>query len=326
MQNVLLIGFGFMGRTHAGIYARLPDVRVTGIVDNNGKLSESILNENHATGVPVFADLASAVSAVDVSVVDICLPTDLHCGIAQAAFAAGKHVFCEKPIALKREEATLMIEAARRADRQFMVGHCIRFWPEYVALREMTDSGAHGRLVSLSMIRRTGRPNYSVGDWVNQPERCRGAALDLHIHDVDFLLHLLGHPEGLVSQGLRDETGWNTISTQYAYAGRRVTAEGGWNYPSSWGFQMGFSAVFERAALDYDSRQGLFLTTENSEPVRVSVSSLEGYHHELAYFIGCLERGEPVTISTGAQAAASLDLVLTEIESASHGQPISLST
>ena len=79
---------------------------------------------------------------------DICLPTDLHRATALQAFAAGKHVFCEKPIALSTEDAMVMTEAALLADRQLMVGHCIRFWPEYVELKRMVDSGKQGRLLS----------------------------------------------------------------------------------------------------------------------------------------------------------------------------------
>ncbi len=322
MTRVLIIGFGFMGRKHAEVYATLPGAEVVGLVDS--RLDAASLPVTSWGEIPVFRDFASAAAAVDFSVADICLPTDLHGDVAREAFAAGKHVFCEKPIALKTDEASAMIDAARQAGRQFMVGHCIRFWPEYVELKRLVDSGEHGRLLSLVMSRRSGRPAYTAGDWVNKPERCLGAALDLHIHDADFLLHLLGSPETVVSRGLRDETGWSSITTQYGYPGRAITAEGAWNYPEKWGFQMRFSAVFERAALDYDSRDGLMLAVGNAAPVGVAVPPQDGYHHELAYFIACLERGEPVAISNGGQALASLELVLTEIESAASGHLIFL--
>jgi len=324
MQRVLLAGFGFMGKKHADVYHQLPDACVVGIVDpRGGELGDS-LRVSQLDGVPVFASLASAINEVEFSVVDICLPTDLHRTIALEAFAAGKHVFCEKPIALTRSDASDMTLAAHQSDRQFMVGHCIRFWPEYITLKRIVDSGEHGRLLSLSLSRRTGRPSYSIDDWVNKPDRCLGAALDLHIHDADFLLHLLGAPEAVVSQGLRDETGWSSISTQYLYDGRIVTADGAWNYPANWGFQMRYTAVFERAVLDFDSRSVVTLAAGEAEAVALSLPLHDGYYHELAYFIGCLERGEPVSISTGEQASASLDLVLAEIESAATGKQISL--
>jgi len=323
MQDVLLFGFGFMGKVHAGVYRLLPDARLVGVVDPRCESVENDLRSCGLDGVPVFADFDSAVGGVEFSVADICLPTDLHRDNALRAIAAGKHVFCEKPIALNKADAMAMTAASRSAGRQLMVGHCIRFWPEYVELKRVVDSGAHGRLLSLSLSRRAGRPGYSIGDWVNRPERCLGAALDLHVHDTDFLLHLLGAPGAVVSQGLRDETGWSSIATQYVYDGRMVTAEGAWNYPENWGFQMRYSAVFESAVLDYDSRVGLTLSAGGQEPLALAMPPQDGYHQELAYLIGCLERGEPVAVSTGEQASASLGLVLAEIESAETGKRIS---
>lgn len=326
MQGILLVGFGFMGKKHAEVYRLLPDACIVGVVDPRGSEMTDVLLENHLEDVPVFADFTTAAAKLEFSAVDICLPTDLHHEIALQAFSAGKHVFCEKPVALTRDDATAMTTAAHDADRQFMVGHCIRFWPEYVELKRLVDSGEYGGLLSLSMSRRTGRPNYSIGNWVNNPERCLGAALDLHIHDTDFILHLLGTPESLVSQGLRDETGWSSISTQYHYDRRIVTAEGAWNYPAAWGFQMRFSAVFEGAALDYDSRSGITLAAGDGEPTTLRMPPQDGYYGELNYFVACLGRGEPVIISNGEQASASLDLVLAEIESVGSGKRISFNT
>jgi len=317
MQRILLIGFGFMGRKHLEVYRVLPDSVVVGIVDIRGELPDG------PDGIPVFGDFSSALEKLDFMAVDICLPTDLHREIAIQAFAAGKHVFCEKPIALTRDDALAMTEAARASGLQFMVGHCIRFWPEYQELKRLVATCEHGRLLSLSLERRTGRPDYSAGDWVNQPERCLGAALDLHIHDTDFLLHLLGKPDAVSSQGIQDQTGWSSIATRYTYGSRLVTASGAWNYPSKWGFQMRFSAVFEHAALDYDSRSELTLTTKNEAPKKVPVPATDGYFNELAYFVACLEQGGTVTISTGDQATLSLGVVLTEIESAKCGKPLS---
>ena len=340
VQKILLVGFGSMGAMHADVYRLLPDAQIVGVVDPQGEAIRQKLSSQGVVDLPVFLDFASAVGSLEFSVVDICLPTDLHCEVALQAIEKRKHVFCEKPIALKREDALAMVRAARSKDLQFMVGHCILFWPEYLELKRLVESGEHGRLVSLSMDRRSSRPNSSVQNWVNQPERCLGAALDLHIHDTDFLLSLLGQPKTVTSQGIRDETGWSSISTQYEYELLSVTAHGAWNYPKKWGFQMRFQAVFERAALDYDSRAEptLILTAGDSAPSAVvlplptgrtqadveKISKLGGYYHELAYFLRCLGRGEPVTISTGEQASASLDLVLAEIDSATLGKRISL--
>ncbi|HRJ71671.1 MAG TPA: Gfo/Idh/MocA family oxidoreductase [Terrimicrobiaceae bacterium] len=331
MQQVALIGFGFMGAVHAAVYRALPAVRIAAVVDPRGEELRPVLREAGLDDVPVCPDLASAAARSGFSFVDICLPTDLHREAAAQAFDLGKHVFCEKPIALTVEDAVAMTSSARARGVQFMVGHCIRFWPEYVELKRMVESGEHGRLVSLSLARRNGRPGYSAGNWVNQPERCLGAALDLHIHDTDFLVHLLGTPPAVFSRGVRDATGWSSITTQYLYEDCAVSAEGGWNYPRNAGFQMRFTAVFEHAVLDFDSRQtpSLTLTAGDGEPTPLVLPALPdgaaaeippGYYHELAYFVDCLESGKPVENSTGGQAAESLRVTLCEIASADAGK------
>lgn len=324
MTRIAIIGFGFMGAMHESVYRRLPSSRVVAIVDSRVKEVRASLAAK-GWDIPVFPDYASAAAGCECSVVDICLPTDLHPGIALQAFADGKHVFCEKPIALTAAEAQRMTSAARAANRQFMVGHCIRFWPEYEALKRAVDAGGFGRLISLSLSRRNARPDYAVGGWVNDPARCVGAALDMHIHDTDFVCHLLGMPRAVSARGVREPSGWNSIASAYDFGadGPLVFADGAWNYPAGWGFQMRFSAVFERAAMDFDSRANptLMLTPTGKapRPFALPEPATDGYRRELEYFIGRLEAGLPIETSNGNQAARSLAVTLAEIESAAAG-------
>lgn len=332
MTDLAIIGFGFMGAMHAGVYRSLPSARVVAVVDDRVEEIRGRLRER-GWDIPVFPDYGSAVAGCDFSVLDICLPTDLHPKTAIRAFADGKHVFCEKPIALAVRDAEAMTAAAHAAGRQLMVGHCIRFWPEYEALKRAVDSREHGRLASLSLSRRNARPDYAVGNWVNDPGRCAGAALDMHIHDTDFVCHLLGAPVAVSARGVLETGGWNSIASTYDFGpdGPLVFADGAWNYPRGWGFQMCFSAVFENAALDFDSRAtpSLMLTVAGGEPRPVVLPEppTDGYRRELEYFIGRLEAGLPVETSTGEQAARSLAVTLAEIESAAGGGlPVSLNS
>jgi predicted dehydrogenase len=321
----LLSGFGFMGRMHAAVLKRMPGAAITGVVDPRGEEIRPALRAAGWDDVPVFTDLEAALSRCRCDVVDICLPTDMHRTTAEIAFAAGKHVFCEKPIALNLKDAGAMTQAAKAAGRQFMVGHCIRFWPEYEVLKNLVNSKEYGALVSLSLSRRNSRPDYAVGGWVNDPTRCMGAALDMHIHDTDFVCHLLGEPQTVAARGVLESTGWNSIASIYSFGqtGPLVFAYGAWNYPAGWGFQMAYSAVFENGALDFDSRAKptLRLTKGGrSEDVSdLEMPSADGYQREMEYFTHCLANHLPVEISTGEQAARSLAVTLAEIESAASG-------
>ncbi|MCU0771709.1 MAG: Gfo/Idh/MocA family oxidoreductase [Verrucomicrobia bacterium] len=340
MQSIAIIGFGFMGTMHAQIYAQLRDARLVAVVDYKKAKAKRDLAKLKLD-VPVFGTLEEMLAATDVDVVDICLPTDLHAPFAFKAIAAGKHVFCEKPLALKAADGRRIAFAAKKAGVFLQVGQCIRFWPEYQAFEVFVKSGKAGKLLSLSLQRRVGRTTYSVDDWLNDGDRSGGGALDLHIHDTDFVHHLLGKPDAVTSVGTRDKTGWSHIFTTYHFKSVAVTAEGGWNYPVNWGFQMAFQAVFERGTVEFDSgasptlcmslgkgkKQPLPYRTPGAGESKTgggNLSSLGGYYNELAAFISCLENKRAPKIATGDQAADSLATALAEIQSAATGRTIKL--
>ncbi|MBC2593177.1 Gfo/Idh/MocA family oxidoreductase [Ruficoccus amylovorans] len=341
MKKSVIVGMGFMGAMHAQIYAQLENATLVGVVDFKGAAAKEKLDGLGMPGVPVFATVEEAFEALDFDVLDICLPTDLHLEFALKGIAAGKAVFCEKPLALSTEDAERISTAAAEAGVPFQVGQCIRFWPEYQALREFHASGQGGKLLSLTMQRRSARPTYAEGDWLNQEIRSKGAAFDLHIHDTDFVLALLGEPRAVTSHGHFDASGPSHIFTHYAYDGPVVYAEGGWNYPDTWGFQMAFQALYENATIDYDSgaQPTLSITVPGTPKAALpfasagqressfkggNLSDLGGYYKELEAFIHCLENGSAITDATAGQATASVRVALAEIESARSGQTVSL--
>lgn len=326
-----------MGGMHAQIYKRLPEAEIVAVVDSDTETALAKLKDLSMDAVH-FETLAEALKAVEADFVDICLPTFLHVAAAREAIASGKDVFCEKPLATDTAEAEMLISEAEAAGTTFMVGHCIRFWPEYVALRRLIESGDAGRLLSLTLQRRGARPGYSVDNWLQDSSRSGGAALDLHIHDTDYVLYLLGLPSAVSSTGSSDSGGLSHIFTRYHYdGGPEVLAEGGWNYPANWGFLMAFQAIFENGTMEYDSNAspttriliGEGEPTEatlekadagDSELGEGNVSDLGGYYFELNYFVDCLENGTKPETSTGRDALASLKTTFAEIKSAESGQ------
>lgn len=340
MQRILIIGFGFMGGLHAQVHSRLRSARLVAVVDPREAAARAKLR-TLGLDTPVFRDFDAAVAATRPTAVDICVPTPHHGVYVRRAAAAGCHVFCEKPFALSEREARSLTRTARRAGIRVQIGQCIRFWPEYQALEKFHRSGRGGRLRSLHLYRRSARPSYSVGDWLSRPAESGGAAFDLHVHDTDFVHHLLGAPSAVTSTGTRDKGGWSHIFTTYRFPDAAVTASGGWNYPAQWGFQMGFEAIYERAVIEYDSRHAPSLRiTEGKRPTRPmaftppkvgeatagggNLSALGGYYNELRYFVDCLERGVDPAIATPEQGAESVRTVRAEMKSAATGRPVTL--
>jgi predicted dehydrogenase len=331
--NVAIAGFGFMGNMHAQVYTQLAGARLIGVADPRTDVTRAKL-QTLGLDVPVHNSLKELLTALpQTDVVDVCTPLDAHEADALTALESGRHLFCEKPLAPSLAAADRIITAAEKAGVMTQVGHCIRFWPEYKALREFVRDGRGGRLLSLSLIRQSSRPEYTVDNWINCEQRSGGAALDLHIHDTDFAIALLGMPRSVYSRSVFDSSGPSHIFTLYDYPDVVVTSEGGWNYPPKWGFRMAFQACFEHACIDFDSGKSTTLTvTRNNEaPVPLAfqtpatgesqgtggnISSLGGYFNELQTFTECILKGIPPVDATLQDARRSLAVTFAEIESA----------
>lgn len=335
--RVAIVGFGFMGQMHAKVYQALENVEIVGIVDTYPSAFKAAADFS----ATLFPSIESLLGQTAVDIIDICLPTDLHANAIVTAAQAGKHVFCEKPFALTVADAERALAAVEAAGVHFQVGQCIRFWPEYQALEAFLKSGQGGKITSLWLQRRASRPGYSQDNWLHTHHRSKGAALDLHIHDTDFVLHLLGKPQSVHSIGHKVNGAYAHLFTHYGYDQIAVTAQGGWDYPEKWGFQMAFQAVFEHAVVEMDSltSPSLHITRNNQERVPMpfnkpnvrsngpssgNISDLGGYYNELASFVEGIRTGSKPTIATGAQALESLRTVLAEIQSADEKQSIAI--
>src|SRR5690606_15158750 len=104
----------------------------------------------------------------DIDVVDICLPTYLHEEYITKAALAGKHIICEKPLALSSHAVKRMMEVVEEANVQLFVGHVLRFWPEYRAIKSYISSNVEK--VKIVHAKRLGQlPTWR--DWFQYPEK-----------------------------------------------------------------------------------------------------------------------------------------------------------
>ncbi len=309
-MNIGIIGLGFMGVTHMVGYAKIPGVKVSAVCTENpavlaGDLSKvggniefdsSLVDISAAKKYTRWQDLIADPS---VDAVDICLPTDLHPAVSMAALAAGKHVFCEKPMALTEADCELMIAAAEEAKRTLMIGQVLRFWPEYIALQDFGAAQKYGAIRSATFIRQCGMPAWSK--WLPVDARSGGAAMDLLIHDIDQALLLCGMPDRVSAKKLGDGDG--LMATLIYPGGPEVRIQGGWFQPGM-PLKMTFQAVAERAQMDF-SQDGLFLSDSSGQRTKVEPSGPDGYQAEVAYFVECCRtQAEPLRCTPRASADA----------------------
>jgi predicted dehydrogenase len=310
-----------MGRMHTEVYGALEGVDLVHLCDKDLAVAEK---SAAPTGAKFSASLDELLADHDIDVVDICLPTDLHAEATVKALKAGKHVICEKPMAISLDEADRMIAASKASGKRLMIAHCIRFWPEYEILEGLVKSGELGKLLSVNLTRYGAFPSWSSDNWLADEKRSGGGALDMHIHDTDYALYLLGKPTKIVSHGTRDERGTSQIFSTFLFGNTIAHAEGGWNLPATAPFKMAFRAIFERGAAIMDAGP-LTIYADGKDPVvpevpRMSakgaggnLSDLGGYYFELKYFYDRLKSGEPLDRITPESSRETLAVTLEEI-------------
>jgi len=339
MIRVAVVGCGFMGQTHMEAYRALPNVELAAGVDKNEENKRKV---RERFGVRVFSTMGPVLKDESIAIVDVCLPTHLHRKFVEKALAAGKHVLCEKPMALTVREAEHMAQAAEQSGRFLMVAQVLRFWPEYAKAKEIMDGGAMGRLLSMSCVRRSATPMWSVGSWLLEARCSGGFALDLHIHDTDWVLYCMGRPKAVASTGLKTERGWDQIFTNYYFeSGAAASAEGTCGLAQSFPFRAGFTAVLEGGQIEFDSaltpslrlyRNGASEAEYPEVPTLVSgtaaeggnIEALGGYFAEVRYFVDCVERGVAPSIVTPADGVQAVEVALAEIRSAETGKMVKL--
>ena len=185
LVRVGIVGVGRIGRMHADLLTRVvPRATVTRIFDAHAPAAEAVAAE---LGVPAARDADELLAAEDVDAVAICSSTPTHASLVEAAAAAGRAIFCEKPVSLALEEVDRALLAVERAGVPFQIGFNRRFDPGHQSVRDAVRSGAIGEphLVRISS-RDPGPPPL---DYVRASG---GIFLDMTIHDFDMARYVTG--------------------------------------------------------------------------------------------------------------------------------------
>ncbi len=264
MVNVGIAGIGFMGMIHYLAYQRLGGVRVRAICEQDPdrlagdwrKIKGNFGPQGTVMdleGVARYARLEDLMADPTIDVVDVCLPPSLHSHVAIMASKAGKHVFCEKPIALLPADADRMVKAAERARRQLLIGHVLPFFPEYRFAYQTVSSQKYGKFLGGSFKRVISDPLW-IKDFYD-PKVAGGPMVDLHIHDAHFIRLLGGMPRWVQTVGRMRGAVAELFSSQFLFddPGLMVTATSGAIRQQGRPFTHAYEIYLERATLLFDS-------------------------------------------------------------------------
>jgi len=343
MVRVGLAGLGFMGGTHAQCHAALPNSQLVAVVDPEPDRRGTFAQTYGATP---YASLEEMLASAEVDMVDICMPTYLHREAVEKVAAAGKHVLCEKPMALTAKDCDAMIAATKKAGVKFMIGQVLRFWPEYVVIKEILDSGRLGRIKWASATRMSPPPTWSWRRWLFDPKLSGGAVLDLHIHDLDTLNWMLGKPSKVSASGVKTKQGGldNVFTLLTGHPGGQVSfAEGSLDLAPGFPFTMGLKVDCEGGTIELNTRltpsllvapvgggveypevPAIEVPTVAGAGSAGNISALGGYFVEVKYFVDCVDSGATPDRVTPEEAKASVQMCLAAAASADKGAPVAV--
>ena len=322
MLKIGLIGCGFMGTMHANCYNAIEGVQVVEVADLQREKAEALAKLSNAK---IYSTGMELIENENVDAIDICLPTYLHAAHAEAAMRKVKNVFVEKPVTFTVKEGEKLLKVQRETGAGVQVGQVIRFWDEYVWLKELIDGGKYGKVVNAMFRRLSPRPD-GWEHWFRNAEKSGGAALDLHIHDIDYMLYAFGKPKTFHSAVAHGGENNSYVAAIANYGDKVVTVEGSWDLPADFPFEMFYRVKFENAVAEY-SHEGLKLYTDGGvENVQLTkafnaqvegagnISDLGGYFNELKYFTDCLKEGKHPEKAGLADAVESVKFVREEIK------------
>lgn len=331
MIKIAIIGAGFIGQIHTESFKNIPEAKVTAIVDISEKAGRELAEK---AGAAYFSDLDSLLKKNNIDGFVIATPQYLHYEMLKKISEFNKPVLCEKPLALNLNEADRMIDIIESKKMIAMTGHVIRFFPEYVKAREMIKNKELGLPLYCYSERLATPPDWS--DWRFDEKSSGGAALDLHIHDLDFLMWIFGKPVSIKSQAVfnHEHGGIVHISSMVMFKDNQSgLAQGGWDFPGSYPFTAGFKILCKDGAIDWgfkagknieqrDKKSDFLVYRSDGKVIAMDIDKTDSFELEDRYFVDCIKNNRQADIATFKDGRDILELALASIKSAKEGKTI----
>ena len=263
MIRVGLAGVGFMGWIHYLAYQKTQGVQLAAVASRDPKKRGGDWRgiqgnfgppgrEIDLSGVQTYETLDQMLADPDLDMIDLCLPPNLHADAAVAALQAGKHVFCEKPIALTVEECQRMTQAAEQSGKQLLVGHVLPFFPDFAHALKCIQSGEYGKLLGGTFKRVISDPTW-LKDFYD-PQGAGGPLVDLHVHDAHLIRYLFGMPNRVSCSGRKRDDVVEYCHTLFHFDDPSivVSAVSGVINQQGRGFTHGFEIHLEKATMHFE--------------------------------------------------------------------------
>lgn len=261
MIKVAIVGVGFMGWIHYLAYQKCKSAKLVafcsrdpkkrsgdwrGIQGNFGPPGEVI----DVSALNAYESLDAVLGDASIDMVDICLPPHLHGDAVARSLAAGKHVLCEKPLALTAAEAQSLADGA---GGRLMVAQILPFFPEYKLLADAVADDRFGKLLGGHFKRVIGPPDW-IPDFYDATT-VGGPLIDLHVHDAHLIRMLMGMPTQAHSVCRMKAGVPKYVETVFRFADPELVAgaTSGVVDQAARGFTHGYDVQFEKANVQFES-------------------------------------------------------------------------
>ena len=308
-MNVALIGCGGMGRMHA-FMAMKAGFKVVACADVAPDAMTSLARD---CGGEACGDVQALMNRPDADIIAITTPTTTHKDLVMAAAKAGKSIFCEKPFCRTTEECTEAMAAAKNAKVKLFVGHVVRYFQEFEAMKAQIAAGKIGKPGYIRMFRGGIFPG-AEGSWFHDYAKSGGATFDMLIHDFDWLRYTFGEPDRVFCQALM-----RSEPTRIDYSMATVTMKSGvianvigsWAHPS--GFRVAVDICGSGGQIQFDSSETPLVVQKRQRAgtgpnmiVPTSPVDVSPYQLEWMDFAGWLGGGTPRVTAEDATIAVRM--------------------
>jgi 1,5-anhydro-D-fructose reductase (1,5-anhydro-D-mannitol-forming) len=303
---------------------------VAAVMSSSAERAASYANEN---GIPAAYASLDAILAADIDAVYISTTNELHLEQALAAAKAGKHVLCEKPLALNSADARTIVAACRKADVVMGTNHHLRNAGSHRAMRDAIQAGRIGRPIAARVFHSVYLPEHLQGWRITRPDAGGGVVLDITVHDADTLRFVLSDDPVEVSAF--------TQSAGMAAGGLEDGAMCIWRFRSGLIAQSheGFTTKFAGTGFEVHGTEGSLFARDvmTQKPIgSVTLRTVSG-EEELAFDRGDLYtrslglfhkaiRGEGAPSATGEDGVWSLASAEAALQSARTGRAVKVET
>jgi predicted dehydrogenase len=314
-----------MGAHLANMCLSIPNAKIVGVYDSAEAQAQTVASQLKCDRYTQIDDM---LNRPDLDAVIVATPNYTHRQYSVVALKAGKHVFCEKPMALEVEDCDAMIHEAKRAGLTLMIGHVMRFYTGSASVKRAISDDEIGRPI-VSSVSRTDWVEVGAwsSSWRRSRELCNNSLFESTIHEIDLMRWLVGDVESVQGYGfnfVHPELDYDdcTVAILRFRNGALGTLESGYAFRSG-DHRVKVNGTAGVAQIDFGTYTISIVGEDKQKRTEPLNGDAEPYAAELQHFVKCLSEGtEPLT--DGLEGRGAIEIAVAINRSAESGKPVGL--